>query len=71
MAERTFRNPKTGETMTFLKTARETNGELFRMGYTMAPHAVIADTEASRRETNHTRRRTPFLKLHARPADDE
>jgi quercetin dioxygenase-like cupin family protein len=43
MSERTFRNPKTGETITFLKTARETNGELFRMGYTMAPHAAIAD----------------------------
>ena len=43
MTERTFRNPRTGETITFLKTARETNGELFRMGYTMAPHAAIAD----------------------------
>lgn len=43
MAERTFRNPRTGETITFLKTARETKGKLFRMGYTMAPHAAIAD----------------------------
>ena len=36
-------NPKTGETITFLTTSQETNGELFRMGYTMAPHAAIAD----------------------------
>jgi quercetin dioxygenase-like cupin family protein len=43
MSERTFRNPRTGETITFLKTARETDGALFRMGYTMAPHAAIAD----------------------------
>jgi quercetin dioxygenase-like cupin family protein len=43
MPEQTFRNPRTGETITFLKTARETNGELFRMSYTMAPHAAIAD----------------------------
>jgi quercetin dioxygenase-like cupin family protein len=43
MSETTFRNPKTGETITFLRTARETNGELFRMGYTMAPHAAIPD----------------------------
>jgi quercetin dioxygenase-like cupin family protein len=43
MPERTFRNPRTGETITFLQTARETNGELFQMSYTMAPHAAIAD----------------------------
>lgn len=36
-------NPKTGETFTFLTTGRETNGQLFRMRYTMAPHARIAD----------------------------
>jgi quercetin dioxygenase-like cupin family protein len=43
MAERVLHNPKTGETIKFLTTSQETNGELFRMGYTMAPHAAIAD----------------------------
>ena len=43
MSQRTFRNPRTGETITFLKTARETGGELFCMDYTMAPRAAIAD----------------------------
>jgi quercetin dioxygenase-like cupin family protein len=43
MGERTLRNPKTGETITFLKTARDTDGALFRMSYTMAPRAAIAD----------------------------
>ena len=43
MGERTLRNPKTGETLTFLKTSRDTHGELFQMSYTMSPHAAIAD----------------------------
>jgi quercetin dioxygenase-like cupin family protein len=43
MGERTLRNPKTGETITFLTTARDTNGALFEMSYKMAPHAAIAD----------------------------
>lgn len=43
MTERILRNPKTGETITFLKTARETDGALFQMSYYMAPHAAIAD----------------------------
>ena len=43
MAERKVHNPKTGETFTFLKTARETQGELMRISYAMAPHAAIAD----------------------------
>ena len=46
MAERTLRNPKTGETITFLKTARDTDGALFQMSYKMAPHAAIADEHA-------------------------
>jgi quercetin dioxygenase-like cupin family protein len=41
--ERTLRNPRTGETITFLETARDTDGALFRMRYRMAPHAAIAD----------------------------
>ena len=40
---RVLRNPKTGETITFEKTARDTGGELFRMSYRMSPHAAIAD----------------------------
>lgn len=43
MGARTLRNPKTGETITFLKTARDTRGELFQMSYVMSPHAAIAD----------------------------
>jgi quercetin dioxygenase-like cupin family protein len=43
LGARTLRNPKTGETITFLKTARDTHGELFQMSYRMAPHAAIAD----------------------------
>ena len=43
MGERTLRNPKTGETITFLETARDTQGAVFRMSYAMAPHAAIAD----------------------------
>jgi quercetin dioxygenase-like cupin family protein len=43
MAERTIRNPKTGETITFHKTARDTQGQLFEMSYRMSPHAAIAD----------------------------
>ena len=43
MSERTLRNPKTGETITFLKTSRETHGELFQMSYTMSPHGAIVD----------------------------
>jgi quercetin dioxygenase-like cupin family protein len=43
MGERTLRNPKTGETITFLRTAHDTNGELFEMRYKMAPRAAIAD----------------------------
>ncbi len=42
-AARTLRNPKTGETITFLTTARDTDGALFEMSYTMAPYAAIAD----------------------------
>jgi len=41
--ERTLRNTKTGETITFLETARDTGGALFSMRYKMAPHAAIAD----------------------------
>jgi len=43
VGERTLRNPKTGETITFHKTARDTQGELFEMSYKMSPHAAIAD----------------------------
>jgi hypothetical protein len=43
MPARVLHNPKTGETITFLTPSQETNGELFRMGYTMTPHAAIAD----------------------------
>lgn len=43
MSARTLHNPKTGETITFLKTARDTQGQVFEMGYKMAPHAAIAD----------------------------
>jgi len=43
MTDRLLHNPRTGETIKFLTTSQETNGELFRMGYTMAPHAAIAD----------------------------
>lgn len=43
MTARTFRNPRTGETITFTKTANETGGDLFEMSYKMAPHAAIAD----------------------------
>ena len=43
MGERTLRNPKTGETISVLKSARDTGGALFEMSYTMAPHAAIAD----------------------------
>lgn len=46
MGVRTLRNPKTGETITFLKTARETQGELFQMSYSMSPHAAIADVHS-------------------------
>jgi len=43
MAARTLRNPKTGETITFQRTSRDTAGELFEMSYRMSPHAAIAD----------------------------
>lgn len=43
MSARTLRNPRTGETITFTKTSRETDGNLFEMSYKMAPHAAIAD----------------------------
>ena len=43
MTDRVLHNPKTGETIALLTTSQETNGQLFRMGYTMAPHALIAD----------------------------
>jgi quercetin dioxygenase-like cupin family protein len=43
MATRTLQNPKTGETITFTKTARDTQGEVFQMSYKMSPHAAIAD----------------------------
>lgn len=43
MSERTLRNPRTGEAITFLKTARDTDGRLFEMSYKMSPHAAIAD----------------------------
>jgi quercetin dioxygenase-like cupin family protein len=43
VSARTLRNPKTGETITFHKTARDTQGELFEMSYEMSPHAAIAD----------------------------
>jgi quercetin dioxygenase-like cupin family protein len=43
VSDRVLHNPKTGETITLLTTSQETNGQLFRMGYTMAPHAAIAD----------------------------
>jgi quercetin dioxygenase-like cupin family protein len=46
MGERTLHNPKTGETITFVKTARDTDGALFQMSYRMAPHAAIADEHA-------------------------
>lgn len=46
MNERTLHNPRTGETIVFSKTAQETNGTLFEMSYTMAPHAAIADLHA-------------------------
>jgi hypothetical protein len=43
MSKRVLHNPKTGETITFLTTAQETNCALFRVGYSMAPHAAIVD----------------------------
>lgn len=43
MSDRVLHNPRTGETIALLTTSQETNGELFRMGYTMAPKAAIAD----------------------------
>jgi quercetin dioxygenase-like cupin family protein len=43
MTARTLRNPRTGETITFTKTSRDTSGDLFEMSYKMAPHAAIAD----------------------------
>lgn len=43
MSSRTLQNPGTGETITFTRTSRDTNGELFEMSYKMAPHAAIAD----------------------------
>lgn len=43
MAARTLHNPKTGETITFHRTARDTQGEVFEMSYRMSPHAAIAD----------------------------
>jgi len=43
MPARTLHNPRTGETITFTKTSRDTGGELFEMDYKMAPHAAIAD----------------------------
>ena len=46
MGARTLRNPKTGETITFLKTAGDTQGELFQMSYRMSPHAAIADVHS-------------------------
>jgi len=42
-AARTLHNPRTGETITFTKTSRDTGGELFEMSYKMAPRAAIAD----------------------------
>jgi quercetin dioxygenase-like cupin family protein len=46
MAARTLRNPKTGETITFTKTARDTHGEVLQMSYKMSPHAAIADAHS-------------------------
>ena len=43
MSERVLHNPRTGETIALLTTSRESRGEVFRMGYSMAPHAAIAD----------------------------
>ena len=43
MGARTLRNPKTGEIITFQKTASDTQGQLFEMSYKMSPHAAIAD----------------------------
>ena len=43
MSVRTLHNPKTRETITFLKTSEETGGELLQMSYTMAPRGRIAD----------------------------
>jgi quercetin dioxygenase-like cupin family protein len=46
MATRTLQNPKTGETITFIKTALDTQGEVFQMSYKMSPHAAIADVHS-------------------------
>lgn len=46
MAQRTLHNPRTGETITFTKTARDTDGQVFEMSYRMAPHAAIADAHS-------------------------
>ncbi|HXH85361.1 MAG TPA: cupin domain-containing protein, partial [Nitrospira sp.] len=43
MSARTLHNPRTGETITFTRTSRDTGGGLFEMNYKMAPHAAIAD----------------------------
>ena len=43
MTARTLINPRTGETITFTRTSRDTGGALFEMSYKMAPHAAIAD----------------------------
>lgn len=39
---KTIENPITGARIVFLKTARDTNGELLQMDYTMQPHGFVA-----------------------------
>jgi hypothetical protein len=41
VGERTRRHPKTGETISFPETARDTEGKPFRMSYAMSRHAAI------------------------------
>ena len=46
-------NPFTGERVTFLKTARETNGELLRFEYTVPPGWFVPEHVHPRQEERH------------------
>ena len=46
-------NPMTGERITFLKTTRETNGELLRFEYVLPPEFTIPEHVHPRQEERH------------------
>ena len=46
-------NPVTGERITFLKTTRETNGELLRFEYVVPPGFTIPEHVHPRQEERH------------------